>query len=141
MLIKYAIQYVLRKCPFSFIKFTSCIRTSVFKDKNTPSPFIEDFSILGDDGESARAALPDHVYLDAMGFGMGCCCLQLTFQVYLRFLLNFQFFNCGFHQLYLFYSLAALKRLDDFMTILHPYVQLWYVLHYYKIINIGDSYD
>ncbi|EGG07347.1 uncharacterized protein MELLADRAFT_74707 [Melampsora larici-populina 98AG31] len=22
----------------------------------------------------------DHIYLDAMGFGMGCCCLQLTFQ-------------------------------------------------------------
>lgn len=26
------------------------------------------------------AALPDHIYMDAMGFGMGCCCLQLTFQ-------------------------------------------------------------
>ena len=26
------------------------------------------------------AALPDHVYMDAMGFGMGCSCLQLTFQ-------------------------------------------------------------
>lgn len=26
------------------------------------------------------AAKPDHVYMDAMGFGMGCCCLQLTFQ-------------------------------------------------------------
>ena len=26
------------------------------------------------------AALQDHVYMDAMGFGMGCCCLQLTFQ-------------------------------------------------------------
>lgn len=26
------------------------------------------------------AALPDHIYLDAMGFGMGCSCLQLTFQ-------------------------------------------------------------
>ncbi|CAH1980041.1 unnamed protein product [Acanthoscelides obtectus] len=24
--------------------------------------------------------MPDHVYMDAMGFGMGCCCLQLTFQ-------------------------------------------------------------
>jgi glutamate--cysteine ligase catalytic subunit len=24
--------------------------------------------------------LPDHVYMDAMGFGMGCCCLQITFQ-------------------------------------------------------------
>jgi hypothetical protein len=26
------------------------------------------------------AALLDHIYMDAMGFGMGCCCLQLTFQ-------------------------------------------------------------
>ena len=26
------------------------------------------------------AALPDHIYMDSMGFGMGCCCLQLTFQ-------------------------------------------------------------
>lgn len=23
---------------------------------------------------------PNHVHMDAMGFGMGCCCLQLTFQ-------------------------------------------------------------
>lgn len=26
------------------------------------------------------AALVDHIYMDAMGFGMGCSCLQLTFQ-------------------------------------------------------------
>jgi len=26
------------------------------------------------------AALIDHIYMDAMGFGMGCCCLQQTFQ-------------------------------------------------------------
>ncbi|KAJ2908351.1 glutamate--cysteine ligase, partial [Coemansia aciculifera] len=26
------------------------------------------------------AALPDHIYMDAMGFGMGCCCLQITLQ-------------------------------------------------------------
>ena len=26
------------------------------------------------------AALVDHIYMDAMGFGMGCCCLQVTFQ-------------------------------------------------------------
>jgi hypothetical protein len=30
-------------------------------------------------GESA--ALPWHIYMDAMGFGMGLSCLQLTFQV------------------------------------------------------------
>ena len=48
---------------------------SVFKDKCTPSPFVEEFP--EDDGEGARAALPDHVYMDAMGFGMGNCCLQV----------------------------------------------------------------
>ncbi|KAJ8870873.1 hypothetical protein PR048_027174 [Dryococelus australis] len=50
---------------------------SVYRDKNTPQPFVEDLSHLRGD---ASAALPDHVYMDAMGFGMGCCCLQLTFQ-------------------------------------------------------------
>lgn len=26
------------------------------------------------------SALIDHIYMDAMGFGMGCSCLQITFQ-------------------------------------------------------------
>lgn len=45
----------------------------VFKDQNTKIP-------VDDSHKYSKAALPDHVYLDAMGFGMGCCCLQLTFQ-------------------------------------------------------------
>lgn len=45
----------------------------VYKDKNTEIP-------VDDSHLHSRAALPDHVYMDAMGFGMGCCCLQLTFQ-------------------------------------------------------------
>ena len=54
---------------------------SVFKDKDTPSPFREDLSPYGDDGgEGIRASRDDHLYMDAMGFGMGCCCLQVTFQ-------------------------------------------------------------
>lgn len=56
------------------------INVPIFRDANTPDPFLEDFSNLGDDGERGRSALPNHIYLDAMGFGMGCCCLQLTFQ-------------------------------------------------------------
>lgn len=37
---------------------------------------------IGIDSVDARegAALDDHIYLDSMGFGMGCCCLQITFQ-------------------------------------------------------------
>lgn len=56
------------------------INVPVFKDKNTPSPYVEDLTVLGDSGVSAKAAKVDHVYMDAMAFGMGCCCLQLTFQ-------------------------------------------------------------
>ncbi|CAJ0930648.1 unnamed protein product [Ranitomeya imitator] len=54
------------------------INVPIFKDQNTPSPFIERFA--NDPGDGATAALPDHVYMDAMGFGMGNCCLQVTFQ-------------------------------------------------------------
>ncbi|XP_075235916.1 glutamate--cysteine ligase [Lycorma delicatula] len=57
------------------------INVPVFKDKNTKSPLTDDFEALCDEsGESAKAAKPDHVYMDAMAFGMGCGCLQLTFQ-------------------------------------------------------------
>ncbi|XP_077468568.1 glutamate--cysteine ligase catalytic subunit isoform X2 [Stigmatopora argus] len=53
------------------------INVPIFKDKCTPSPFVEEFPV---DDESAMAALADHIYMDAMGFGMGNCCLQVTFQ-------------------------------------------------------------
>ncbi|XP_068244548.1 glutamate--cysteine ligase catalytic subunit [Palaemon carinicauda] len=56
------------------------INVPIYKDLKTPSPFVEDLSRYGDDGTSAEAAKVDHVYLDAMGFGMGCSCLQMTFQ-------------------------------------------------------------
>ncbi|CAK9801916.1 Glutamate--cysteine ligase catalytic subunit [Anthophora quadrimaculata] len=55
------------------------INIPIYKDKNVPSPFKEDFGTLAND-ESSSAAKEDHIYMDAMGFGMGCCCLQLTFQ-------------------------------------------------------------
>ncbi|KAL2791981.1 glutamate--cysteine ligase catalytic subunit isoform b [Daubentonia madagascariensis] len=53
------------------------INVPIFKDKNTPSPFIETFP---EDDEATKASKPDHIYMDAMGFGMGNCCLQVTFQ-------------------------------------------------------------
>lgn len=55
------------------------INIPIYRDINTPKPFVEDLSQYGPPDHS-NAALPDHVYLDAMGFGMGCCCLQVTFQ-------------------------------------------------------------
>jgi len=56
--------------------------TAVFKDVNTPSPFVEEFPTFDacEGAELASASLPDHIYMDAMAFGMGCCCLQMTFQ-------------------------------------------------------------
>lgn len=46
-----------------------CINVPVFKDENTKIPI-----------PYSLPETPDHVYMDAMGFGMGNCCLQLTFQ-------------------------------------------------------------
>ncbi|XP_024943932.1 glutamate--cysteine ligase catalytic subunit isoform X2 [Cephus cinctus] len=56
------------------------VNIPIYKDENVPRPFKEDLFALGDDGSSTKAAKEDHVYMDAMGLGMGCCCLQVTFQ-------------------------------------------------------------
>jgi glutamate--cysteine ligase catalytic subunit len=41
----------------------------VFRDENTQIPV-----------PGSLPDKPDFVHMDAMGFGMGCCCLQMTFQ-------------------------------------------------------------
>ncbi|KYM80075.1 Glutamate--cysteine ligase catalytic subunit, partial [Atta colombica] len=51
----------------------------VYRDESVPLLFKEDFTSKGDDG-SSKVAKDNCIYMDAMGFGMGCCCLQLTFQ-------------------------------------------------------------
>lgn len=62
------------------------INMPIFHDKNTPRPFIDptipwDRDVFPHDKEAKNgAAKPDHIYMDAMAFGMGCCCLQITFQ-------------------------------------------------------------
>ncbi|VDN05589.1 unnamed protein product [Thelazia callipaeda] len=56
------------------------INVPIYRDINTPQPYREDFTNEKDGGQAARASLPDHIYMDHMGFGMGCCCLQVTFQ-------------------------------------------------------------
>ncbi|KAJ3238502.1 hypothetical protein HDU78_003457 [Chytriomyces hyalinus] len=91
------------------------INVPIFKDVNTPSPFLEPAPTCMDgfcedrksavrrESQSSRTppsttlqpatrqqtptlpdlvpdAKPDHIYMDAMCFGMGCCCLQVTFQ-------------------------------------------------------------
>ncbi|KAF8326647.1 glutamate-cysteine ligase catalytic subunit [Cantharellus anzutake] len=62
------------------------INLPIFVDTDTPQPFIDptipfDRDIFPEDPEAKNgAAKPNHIYLDAMGFGMGCCCLQVTLQ-------------------------------------------------------------
>ncbi|ORX77978.1 GCS-domain-containing protein [Anaeromyces robustus] len=72
------------------------INLPIYKDKNTPSPFLEPLSYLSkklftkilNSNSNGQLSLPeivsdakkDHVYLDCMCFGMGCSCLQITFQ-------------------------------------------------------------
>jgi len=55
--------------PNQCMQFSSSV--SVFKDVNTPSPFIEDLTQYGDNGESVKGTKPDHIYMDCMGFGKG----------------------------------------------------------------------
>ncbi|CAB4493439.1 uncharacterized protein OCT59_000526 [Rhizophagus irregularis] len=62
------------------------INMPIFHDIKTPKPFIDptiprNRNLFPEDKEAAEGmALPDHIYMDAMVFGMGCCCLQITFQ-------------------------------------------------------------
>ncbi|RIA87557.1 glutamate-cysteine ligase-domain-containing protein [Glomus cerebriforme] len=62
------------------------INMPIFHDTKTPKPFIDptiprNRNLFPEDKEADEGmALPDHIYMDAMVFGMGCCCLQITFQ-------------------------------------------------------------
>ncbi|EXJ83211.1 glutamate-cysteine ligase [Capronia coronata CBS 617.96] len=62
------------------------INVPVFHDKNTPNPFSDptvnyDLHNWPEDDDVRNGAVkPDCVYMDAMAFGMGSCCLQITFQ-------------------------------------------------------------
>jgi glutamate--cysteine ligase catalytic subunit len=53
---------------------------TVYKDKFTKSPYLDDFAALTNNDETQVETMPDHIYMDCMGFGMGCSCLQVTFQ-------------------------------------------------------------
>ena len=62
------------------------INIPVFYDENTPKPFndptIDYHRHLYPEDDDVRngAANEDHIYMDAMDFGTGCCCLQITLQ-------------------------------------------------------------
>ncbi|KAF2397837.1 GCS-domain-containing protein [Trichodelitschia bisporula] len=62
------------------------INVPVFRDVNTPWPFKDptvNYDLHNwpeDDDVRNGAAKENHIYMDAMAFGMGSCCLQITFQ-------------------------------------------------------------
>lgn len=60
-----------------------CINIPMYKDVNTPdhdTTVYERNWFIPEDMESLKASKPGHIYLDAMGFGMGSSCLQMTYQ-------------------------------------------------------------
>lgn len=62
------------------------LNVPVFRDEKTPRPFKDptvDYDLHDwpeDDDVRNGAAKDDCIYMDAMAFGMGSCCLQITFQ-------------------------------------------------------------
>ncbi|CEP63629.1 glutamate--cysteine ligase LALA0_S08e06986g [Lachancea lanzarotensis] len=60
-----------------------CINVPMFQDEHTPKSddtvYQRDW-FTPEDLEAPLAAKPGFIYMDSMGFGMGCSCLQLTFQ-------------------------------------------------------------
>lgn len=62
------------------------LNVPIYKDKKTPWPFDDptvnyDLHSWPEDSDVRKgAAKQGHVYMDAMAFGMGSCCLQITFQ-------------------------------------------------------------
>ena len=57
------------------------ISLPLFKDTKTDSHISSKLPCLFPDEEVSTLFLePNRVYMDCMAFGMGCCCLQVTFQ-------------------------------------------------------------
>ncbi|WEW59127.1 glutamate--cysteine ligase [Emydomyces testavorans] len=62
------------------------LNVPIFRDTNTPWPFNDptvnyDLHTWPEDSDVRNGAVKEgHVYMDAMAFGMGSCCLQITFQ-------------------------------------------------------------
>ncbi|KAF1981590.1 GCS-domain-containing protein [Aulographum hederae CBS 113979] len=62
------------------------VNVPIFKDEKTPWPFSDptvnyDLHNWPEDDDVRNGAVkPNYIYMDAMAFGMGSCCLQITFQ-------------------------------------------------------------
>lgn len=57
------------------------ISLPLYQDVNTdPLVSSKQASLFPDEAVPALFLEPNQVYMDCMAFGMGCCCLQVTFQ-------------------------------------------------------------
>ena len=62
------------------------LNVPIFRDTNTPWPWNDptvnyDLHNYPEDADVRNGAVKEnHIYMDAMAFGMGSCCLQITFQ-------------------------------------------------------------
>ncbi|KAL7820374.1 glutamate-cysteine ligase domain-containing protein [Trichoderma aethiopicum] len=62
------------------------VNVPIYRDKNTPIPWKDptvnyDLHNWPEDDDVRNGAAPDNfIHMDAMAFGMGSCCLQITFQ-------------------------------------------------------------
>ncbi|KAI9709812.1 MAG: Zn finger-containing GTPase- Activating Protein for ARF [Candelaria pacifica] len=62
------------------------VNVPIFRDERTPWPWQDptvDYELCKwpEDDDVRKGAVKDnHIYMDAMAFGMGSCCLQITFQ-------------------------------------------------------------
>ncbi|PJF18491.1 Glutamate--cysteine ligase [Paramicrosporidium saccamoebae] len=56
-----------------------CIELPLFRDTNTKM-VVDSETTSAFPGSTQNNTKRDTIYMDAMGFGMGCCCLQITFQ-------------------------------------------------------------
>lgn len=60
-----------------------CMNVPMYQDEKTPknddTVYTRDW-FSSEDKEGPLAMKRGQIYMDSMGFGMGCCCLQLTFQ-------------------------------------------------------------
>jgi len=74
----YSNEIIMKEALFMSATFLKIDRTEskpvinvpVFKDTNTPSPYIETLP-------NGKQSNPDQIFMDHDGFAMGCCCIQV----------------------------------------------------------------
>lgn len=91
----------------------------LFYDKKTKPINITPENVMFPD-ELSEPMMEEFIHLDAMGFGMGCCCLQITFQAR---------------------DIQEARRLYDQLAVICPIVVLVGCSVMYYMIDVIDGID